>query len=86
MSRAHLGRVRSLPCGLCGDTGPTYAHHIREGQGMGQKASDYLAIPLCHDCHQGDRGIHGDRTLWRVYRKSELDVLAETIRLLTTGR
>jgi hypothetical protein len=24
------------------------------------------------------QGIHGDRTLWRIYRKGELDVLAET--------
>lgn len=46
---------------------------------MGQKASDYLAVPLCYECHQGKRGLHGDRTLWRVYRKDELDVLAETI-------
>lgn len=84
MSRAHLQRIKSLPCGLCGAPGPSDAHHIREGQGMGQRASDYLAIPLCKDCHQGDKGLHGDRTMWRVYRKNELDVLAETVRLLTT--
>lgn len=84
MSRAHLQRIKSLPCGLCGASAPSDAHHIREGQGMGQRASDYLAIPLCKDCHQGDKGLHGDRTMWRVYRKNELDVLAETVRLLTT--
>lgn len=78
-SRAHLQRIKEMPCGLCGAHGPSDAHHIREGQGMGQRASDYLAVPLCKECHQGRFGLHGDRSLWRVYRKEELDVLAETI-------
>lgn len=78
-SRSHLQRIKELPCGLCGQDAPSSAHHIREGQGMAQKASDYLAIPLCYACHQGPKGLHGDRSLWRVYRKEELDVLAETI-------
>lgn len=78
-SRSHLQRIKELPCGLCGAAAPSSAHHIREGQGMAQKASDYLAIPLCPDCHQGPSGLHGDRSLWRVYRKDELTVLAETI-------
>ncbi len=49
---------------------------------MSQRASDYLAIPLCPDCHQGKSGIHGDRTLLRIYKTTELDLLAKTIRLL----
>ncbi len=77
--RKHLERIKSMPCGLCGADGPSDAHHIRTGQGMGQRASDFLAIPLCKDCHQGDEGLHGSRALWRVYRKDELDVLAQTI-------
>jgi hypothetical protein len=83
-NRNHLARVKAMDCGLCGASGPSDAHHIREGQGMGQKASDYLAIPLCKDCHQGPQGIHGDRTMWRVFKRDELDVLADTIRRLTT--
>lgn len=81
-SRNHIARIKAMPCGLCGASGPSDAHHIREGQGMGQRASDYLAVPLCKDCHQGPQGLHGDRSLWRVYRKGELDVLAETIAIL----
>lgn len=58
-------------------------HHIREGQGMSQRASDFLTIPLCPDCHQGPQGVHGDRTLMRVYKLSELDMLANTIMRLS---
>lgn len=80
--RRHLDRIKSMPCGVCGAEGPSDAHHIREGQGMGQRAAHWLAIPLCKDCHQGPGGLHGDRALWRVYRVGELDVLAATIERL----
>jgi hypothetical protein len=52
----HLARVRALGCCIC--SGSASAHHIRTGQGMGQKASDYETIPLCHYHHQGSEGIH----------------------------
>lgn len=81
--RNHIARIKAMDCALCGASGPSDAHHIREGQGMGQRASDYLAVPLCKDCHQGPNGLHGDRALWRVYKRDELDVLADTIRRLT---
>lgn len=62
----------------------TTVHHIREGQGMSQRANDYLTIPLCEDCHQNNRGsIHGDRSLLRIAKTTELDLLAETIARLT---
>lgn len=80
---SHLQRIREMDCGLCGASAPSSAHHIREGQGMAQKASDYLAIPLCYDCHQGPKGLHGDRSLWRVYKQDELTVLAQTVKRLT---
>ncbi len=82
-SRRHLARVKELPCGVCKAPGPSDAHHIRLGQGMAQRASDFLAIPLCRPCHQGDRGIHGDRSEWRMRKLDELDVLADTIEQLT---
>lgn len=84
MSKAknHLGRIAQLPCACCGAHG-VHVHHIREGQGMAQRASDFLTIPLCPDCHQGPQGVHGDRSLMRVYKLSELDMLANTIMRLT---
>lgn len=80
--RAHLERVASLPCACCGDT-PVQVHHIREGQGMAQRASDWLTVPLCPACHTGPKGIHGDQTMMRVFKLTELDMLADTIKKLT---
>lgn len=77
--RKHVQRVKELPCGLCETPGPSFAHHIREGQGMSQRAGHFCTIPLCFECHQGAQGIHGDRALWRIYKKTEVDVLDETI-------
>ena len=76
--REYLSRVHELDCVLCGAS-PVSAHHIRTGHGMAQKASDFLTVALCPECHQGPTGIHGDRTLLRVYKVTELDLLARTI-------
>jgi len=80
-SKQYLDWVAQQNCVLCGAYG-VHCHHIREGQGMAQRASDFLAIPLCPDCHQGPMGIHGDRTMLRIHKMTELDLLAKTIQLL----
>jgi hypothetical protein len=77
-SKDYMGKVASLPCALCG-TIPVQVHHIREGQGMSQRASDFLTIPLCPSCHTGPYGLHGDRSMLRIMKTSELDLLADTI-------
>lgn len=83
----HLTRVRGLPCVLCRllgvpQTTHTTAHHIREGQGMSQRAPDMLTVALCRECHQGPQGIHGDRTLLKIAKVSELGLLALTLEAL----
>jgi hypothetical protein len=83
-SKRHLGRVAALPCCVCGAHG-VHVHHIREGQGMSQRASDWLTVPLCPDCHTGTLGVHGDKTMMRIKKLTELDMLADTIRKLTEG-
>lgn len=79
----YMARVAQLPCVLCDElgVGPSKAevHHIRTGQGTGERASDFLTIPLCPDCHRGPNGIHGDRSLLRIIKAEELDLLAITI-------
>ena len=77
----HLARVAGLPCAVCGAVG-VQVHHLREGQGMGQRASNYLTVPLCPDCHVGPKGLHGDRSLMRIRKLGELDLLAMTIEAL----
>jgi hypothetical protein len=54
-------------------------HHIRTGQGGAQRASDFLTVALCPECHRGRLGLHGDRTLLRLAGVTELDLLAFTI-------
>lgn len=87
-AKRHMARIAKMPCALCArlglqQEGRTCVHHIREGQGMGQRATDYLTIPLCHACHQGDEGIHGNRALLQVARCTELDLLADVIKELS---
>ena len=82
-NRRHIERVKSLPCAVCGAESPNDAHHILEGRTPGRKSPDELCIPLCKDCHTGSfNGIHGQRRMWDVMKKTELDCLADTIRKL----
>lgn len=83
-AQRHMGRVKAIPCVLCSllvqhQEAPTEAHHLREGLGTGQRASDWLTIALCPDCHRGPHGIHGDRRLLKIAKVSELQLLALTI-------
>jgi hypothetical protein len=52
----YLEFIRTRPCWFCGR--PAEPHHsirhwrpISDG-GLGRKGSDYLAIPLCRQCHE----------------------------------
>jgi len=70
----YLFHVKQLPCGVCDQSGPSDAHHIKQG-------FHYLCIPLCKDCHQGSfNGIHGQARIWSVYKKDEMSVLNDTIK------
>ena len=78
--KAHLAKIKSLPCGVCGNGDISHAHHIKDGD---RRVSHYATIPLCQDCHQGNHnGIHGAQAMWKVMKKTEILVLAETIEKL----
>lgn len=87
-TKLHMNKVASIGCILCRHLGfeptPAQLHHIREGQGMSQRAADTLVIPLCQEHHQGNTGLHGlgVKAFERTYRVSELDLLAETLEAL----
>jgi hypothetical protein len=79
----HIGRVKSLPCSLCGASAPSDAHHILEGRIQGRRSDDFVTIPLCKDCHQGPRnGVHGQQIMLKVMKETELGLLAQTIETL----
>ena len=82
-AQKHMHRVKELPCAVCGTSGPSDAHHILEGRTPGRKSPDWLTIPLCKDCHQGSHnGIHGQRRMWDVMKKTEAQCLNDTLERL----
>ena len=77
--KQHLAKIKEMSCGVCGQSGPSDAHHIVQHY-------QYTAIPLCKDCHQGSHnGIHGRRSIWKVMKKDEMTVLNDTIYKLLKG-
>jgi hypothetical protein len=74
--RAHLARVKELPCSVCEAPGPSEAHHIKQGL-------QFTAVALCESCHRGPvLGWHGQKRAWAVRKLDELDALNNTIRNL----
>ncbi|CAJ0778920.1 hypothetical protein LMG7141_00817 [Ralstonia condita] len=84
----YLGRVAALGCILCLRLGygftPAQIHHVREGEGAGQRASHFLGVPLCEPHHTGPRGIHGNRLALLPLKADEMDLLAWTIEELNS--
>ncbi len=58
---AYMGAVKQCPCCICGKAAPSSAHHCT-GDGMAR--NDLNTIPLCYECHQGDRGYHARKGTW----------------------
>lgn len=79
----YMGRVAALGCVVCRLLGhgasPAQVHHVRAGQGKGQRSGSYCTVPLCLDHHTGPRGVHGDRACLRQLNVDELDLLDITI-------
>lgn len=71
--REHIAKVKALPCSVCGDSGPSDAHHIKQGR-------HYTVVALCKDCHQGGlNGWHGQKRMWSVMHMDEIDALNITL-------
>jgi hypothetical protein len=72
--RLHLGKVKALPCSVCGAPGPSEAHHISQSQ-------VYTCVALCQDCHRGSlNGWHGQKRAWILRKTNELEALNETLK------
>lgn len=78
--RAHLAKVKELPCSVCDEPGPSDAHHVKQGQ-------HFTAVALCKSCHQGSlMGWHGQKRAWAIRKMDELSALAVTIQRLMEVR
>lgn len=76
----HLAWVKAQACSVCGAPPPNEAHHLQQG-------SHFLCVPCCADCHRGSfNGIHGQRRIWQVMKKTELSCLNDTVRALAAQR
>lgn len=74
--KLHIERIKSMPCIVCGASGPSDCHEIKQGQW-------FSSFPLCRDCHLGSHnGIHGRKAIWKVKKMDELDALAKTVEAL----
>lgn len=84
----YMGRVAELGCYLCHHLGyghtEAQVHHLREGQGMAQRNSNYVTVPLCdrHHANSSPDGIHGGRKAWKLAQVDEIDALAWTLERL----
>ena len=83
--KTYMGMVASVGCVACRRLGiqpapQNLVHHLRTGQGLGQKSSAYLTVALCHEHHQGDFSIHNSRREFERVVGTELELLADTIR------
>lgn len=68
-SQAHLKFIRLFACAMCGSTEKVEAAHVRigSGAGMGQKPSDWRAVPLCgNKCHR-EQHSWGEQSFWDAY-------------------
>jgi len=75
MSRAHLDNMAGLPCLGCGQRKATVVgHHLCAGlmaagvRGMGMKAPDRFAVPLCFECHDAVHHYKGGEEAWLMER------------------
>jgi hypothetical protein len=74
--RAHVARVKELPCSVCNAPGPSEAHEPVQGLW-------FVSIALCADCHRGTKnGIHGEKVMWRIHKIDEWGALDITHRRL----
>ena len=71
--REWVGLVKEQPCSVCGEAGPSDAHHIKQG-------NHYTVVALCKSCHQGSlMGWHGQKRAWAIAKMYEEDALNVTI-------
>lgn len=64
-ARAHIARVKELPCVICAKPGPSDAHHVICDRYGTTKPSDFDVISLCKFCHQvGPTAIHNNKRAW----------------------
>lgn len=73
-SPSYLAHVRLQPCCACPKPGPSDPHHTGP-RGVGEKGSDFLAIPLCRACHEQVQKFY---TLGNLSREATVHLITAT--------
>ena len=85
-ARAHIARVKQLPCVICHKPGPSDAHHCIVGRYGTTKASDFDTISLCKSCHQhGPKAIHNNKRAWVERNGPDYDYLPIVEKMLQSS-
>lgn len=79
-SHHYLAWIRTLPCVVCGSTQGIEASHTGP-HGLGQKSSDYSAIPLCARHHRTGRDSYHKLSPRKFSEVHNLDLRAIVSRL-----
>lgn len=70
----YMGWVKTFPCFVCGESGPSDAHHPICGRYGGKRNNHLSVIPLCKACHQvGPLAIHNDKAGWVMRNGPDTD-------------
>jgi len=87
--KQHLDKVQRLGCIVCRTLGyrdsPAEIHHLREGNGKGERASHFEVLPLCPIHHRlGANGVafHAGKRTWQENFGTESELLAKVEALL----
>jgi len=92
-SKLYLSKVSDLGCIVCllhlDVFSPAEIHHIRDGNvGVGQRADDDEALPLCHRHHRtGGYGVafHAGKKTWENKFGTQRELLEEVHKRVSTG-
>ena len=91
---AYMGRVKQLPCCVCGAPPPSDAHHAKDKPPhvlewiyqklpYGRKSGPKDTIPLCKSCHQqGPTAYHVSPASWNEANGPDYGYILETRRQL----
>jgi len=80
--KRHEQRLMRMPCFGCGRFGVSCHHTMLKFPAKRWRRDHRFQYPLCHDCHQGDNGIHGignERKWLASVGKTEAEAIAYLI-------
>ena len=72
VEREWVDLVKQIDCANCDVPGPGEGHHTKQ-------SNAHSMVGLCSDCHRGPQGWHGDKTLMRIYKHDENDLIDITV-------